>query len=163
MRESRTVDIDFVKVVGVGSAFAIGKEDLVRVVMNVGVANATRGIVEQDAQFACFDIQPTEPSAVAKCVPHAVRLDKCHIRIARLCLAVVSEISVPMVASRYALGEDNLIATHQLSVDSRLPRACCTDRQHQRQSGQEDQARSAERRGQSMFIHVLHACESKTR
>ena len=64
-RRPRAVDVDLVEVIGRRAALAVGEEDLLAVVVDLRIADAALGIVQQHLQLAGAQVQPAEPAAVA--------------------------------------------------------------------------------------------------
>ena len=94
--QAGAVDVDFVKVIVGLPAFAIGEEDLLAVVVELRIADAALGIVEERRDFARLHVHPAEPPAVV--VILAVRPDD-----------VIAEVGVPVtVRVGLADGENDL-------------------------------------------------------
>ena len=122
LRQPRPVDIDFVQVIRRGAAPAIGKQDLLAVVMHLRIAHAAQRVVEQHRQLTGAQVQPAQPASVAVAAQRvAVNvLAKGIVRWRPVVAAVIAEAHVPVIASRHPHGKHNLVDAPQVAVQHRL-------------------------------------------
>jgi len=120
--EIRAVDADFVQVVGRSPAPAIREQDFLAVVVDVRIADSALWIVQQHRQLAGFQVEAAESSAVAEGVFEVFdRVGRRGRRVvARVAVGVMSEIAVPVVVPRHALGKDDLLAANQRSSQNSI-------------------------------------------
>ncbi|MBQ76939.1 MAG: hypothetical protein CMQ20_18200 [Gammaproteobacteria bacterium] len=132
--QAGSVDVDLVEMVGGRFPLAIREEDLLAIVMDLGIANAAVGIVQQHLELAGTQIQSAQAPALAK--THAGRV-----------VAIVAEVDVPMILSRNAGGKDDLVDLGHRAVEhglqefarSVLQPGGTNRRRMERQEGEQDE------------------------
>ena len=108
LAQAGAVDVDFVKQVVLGPAFAVAEEDLLSVVVDLGIANAAAGVGQQGGEFAGGEVPAIELGALAPGF---------SVRIVR----VIAHVGVPVPVGlvRLAGAEDELVhARHRPGAES---------------------------------------------
>ena len=78
-------EIDFVQMVMMRPASAVGEQDPLSVVMDLGIADGSARIVEQDFELPCSHVEQQQPTAIGAVEP-VVGIDA---RVAEVCVVVL--------------------------------------------------------------------------
>ena len=129
LHQSAAVGVDFVQVVRMLSAFSVGEQNLLRVVVHLRIAHSALWIIQQHCHLAGVKIQAAQASAVPVAPRHAVLfLEGVAFPVAGMD-GVIAERDVPMgVLSPRADRKDNLVQARHRALEERLQhraRAVC--------------------------------------
>ena len=98
LAQAGAIGIDLVEVILLRAALAIAEEDLLAVVMDLGVADAAARVIEQGSELVGGEVQAVELGAFPPCL--AIRV-----------VGVIAEVGIPMAVGlvQLARGEDEVV------------------------------------------------------
>ena len=95
--ESAAVGIDFVKVEVFRTTLAVGKYNLIAVIMHLRIADCALGVVQQYGHLAGSEIQFAQPA-------------HCPVRLAVRVVCIISEIGIPVaVGVQLTAGKNDFV------------------------------------------------------